>query len=190
MKINEVMKRYGQETILYKILHLPIKKWVSFTNFLLSLPDKKKNSRDEYFTFYYQILAYSYCTVKMKDSILVMDHGLLQQLGSILHNLDFYITNKSLNKFRKFLQTMQTLRIIYCQLPENEALRRMRLRKRDAGRIDAVMSDTDFAISLLEKERNLFDKCYNTNKEIVEILDMKKSREELLSCVSAMLTET
>ena len=184
------MKRYGQESVFYKVLHLPIRKWISFTSFLLSLPDKNKNSRDEYVTFYYQILAYSYCTIKMKDSILVMDHGLVQQLGSILHNQDFNITDKSLNKFCKFLQTMQPLRIIYCKLPENEALHRMRLRKRDAGRIDAVMNDTDFAISLLEKERRLFDKCYNTNREIVEILDMTKSREDLLSSVSAKLTET
>ena len=190
MKINEVMKRYGQETILYKLLHLPINKWVSFTNFLLSLPDRKKNSRDEYFTFYYQILAYSYCTCKMQDSILVMDHGLVQQLGSILHNQDFNITDKSLRRFSKFLHSMQPLRIVYCRLSEEDALGRMRERKRDTGRIDAVMNDTDHAMSLLKKERKLFDKCYHSNKETIDVLDMSKTREDLLRDVSANLIET
>ena len=156
VKIKDVMVQYNNEHFIFKITHLPIKRWLKFTSFLLSLSGRNKNSIDEYLTFYYQVLAYSYCCTKMQGVTLVMDHGLVQQLGSILHNMDFAISYNSLHKFSKFLHSMRPLHIIYSRLSEEDALKRMRERKRDSGRIDAVMNDTEKALYLLQKEsRNI-----------------------------------
>ena len=124
------------------------------------------------------ILAYHYTRYQKHYDYLIVDHGLCQQLGSILHVNDFSISSKALYIFSKLVKLFEQFEFYYCSLPSEIALERMRNRKRNVGRIDAIMNDTNKAMGLLNKERQLFDRIYNALVNEGHMLDMTKPIEQ------------
>lgn len=185
--IQDVMALYKQESFFYRLFHLPIKQWWLLSMFLITLPQKRKNAKTAYVTLFYKVLSYSYCAAKSSFDIVVVDHGLVQQLGTILHNMDYNISEKSLRRFVKFASDMKGVKIICCYITSELSLSRMRSRNRNGGRIDAVMNDTKKAIYFLDKERVLFErfsKAFNNNDSV---LDMSKTPDVLSEEVFNMM---
>lgn len=178
-KIGEALRLFKKESIAFKLSHLPILKWLKFGLIVLTIPNKKRNSKIIYLEFFYIILSYHYAKYQKHFDYLIVDHGLCQQLGSMLHVNDFIIKKNTLSRFSELVLSFDNLHINYCSLPQELALERMRQRKRDVGRIDAVMKDTKKAMDLLNKEDELFESVCKSLKESVHILDMTNSVESL-----------
>lgn len=177
--IKEVMASYDKKTFFYKISHLPVKKWWLLMRFLWSLPNKRRNGRAYYIPLFYKSLAYSYSVFQSEYDLIVVDHGLVQQLGSILHVVGYQLSDKSLRQFAKFVNSLDETIEAYCHITSDLSLSRMRIRNRDGGRIDSVMNDTQAALQYLEKEQNLFDRVANVLSDTNPILDMERPTEEL-----------
>lgn len=177
--IQDVMKLYKKEPLIYKITHLPIKKWWLLFLFIQSLPDRKKNGREFYIALYSRTLAYTYCSNRDLFDLVIVDHGLIQQVGSILHNMDYKISEKSLKRLVLFMASMEETKAMYCRIPCNLALIRIRERHRNGGRIDAVMDDKDKALYYLDREYALFEKISSCTNGDFSVLDMTKPTIEL-----------
>lgn len=178
--INEVMTQYKKESLIYRITHLPLKQWWQLTLFILSLSNIRSNRKSFYVVLYYKTLAYSYCREKSIFDYVVVDHGLVQQVGSILHNMNYDLSEKSLGKLSRFLYLMKETKTIYCQIPSELSLSRIKKRNRDSGRIDAMMYDREKALYYLEKEKSFFERISKTTKDINDVLDMTRAPEELM----------
>lgn len=185
--IQEVMVLYKQESFFYRLFHLPIKRWWLLSMFLISIPEKRKNAKSDYVALFYKVLAYNYCASKSPFDFVVVDHGIVQQLGSILHNMDYKLSDKSLKRVLLFLNSIKNTLFAYCQISSELSLKRMKMRKRDGGRIDAVMNDTVQALYYLEKERMLFSKISDSLDNDKVIIDMSKSPEELTTEVVGIM---
>lgn len=177
--IPDVMSLYKQETLFFKISHLPIKKLWFLSKFILSLSGRNKNTLVFYKTLYLKTLAYSYCASQSSYDYVIVDHGLVQQLGSILHNLDYELSDKSLYKFVRFMKSMSETKMIYCSISTELSLSRMRLRNRNGGRIDAVMNETVKALSYLNKEQLVFERVSYSYDKNNSVLDMTRTPDEL-----------
>lgn len=177
--IEDVMILYNNEPFFYRLFHLPIKQWFLLSIFLMTMPHKRKNSKSFYVALYYKVLAYTYCATKSPLDFVVVDHGIVQQLGSILHNMDYRLSDKSMKRFIMFLNSIEKTIFTYCQISSELSLNRIRFRKRDGGRVDAVMNDTNQAMFYLEKERLLFDRISDALDNNIFIIDMSKTPEEL-----------
>lgn len=175
------MLHYKKESVLFKLIHLPFKQWWRLTLFLISLSGIRKNPKQYYIDLYSKVLAYSYFVEKSCCDLIVVDHGLVQQLGSILHNQNYELSERSLIYFMNFLDGMKGTIPVYCRLSSEISLMRMRQRKRNVGRIDAIMNDKDCALSLLEKEYSLFERISKASNESNVELNMMLAPEELAS---------
>ena len=185
--IQDVMTLYKHESFFYRLFHLPIKQWCLLSIFLIMMPQKRKNTKSAYVALYYKVLAYAYCASKSPFDFIVVDHGIVQQLGSILHNMDYKLSDKSMKRVLLFLNSIKNSIFVYCQISSELSLSRIRARKRDGGRIDAVMNDTNQALYYLEKERMLFNKISDSLYNDKVIIDMSKSPEELTAEVVGIM---
>ena len=171
-KMADLISLYKNESLFFKLTHLPMSSFFHFFWFLVFVPQKCKNTKSVYKEFFYFILLYHYFKYQEKYDYLIVDHGFAQQLGSMLHNMDYDISDNNLKRFSSFVKSIDYLSLVYCQLPEQLALERMRKRGRNSGRIDAVMNNTDIAINLLIKESALFDRLNRMMSGYVIKLDM------------------
>ena len=93
--------------------------------------------------------------------------------------MDYRLSDKSMKRFIMFLNSIEKTIFTYCQISSELSLNRIRFRKRDGGRVDAVMNDTNQAMFYLEKERLLFDRISDALDNNIFIIDMSKTPEEL-----------
>ena len=168
------MKDYRKESLFFRLFHLPIVLWVRISLFLISSPGKRNNSFSEYITFYYILLSYSYFRYQKKYKYLIVDHGLIQQLASFLHNNEFQITDGPLNRFLAILNRVFPVYYVYCSLSSTKALDRIKLRNRNVGRIDKMKDETSNALFFLEKEACLFDRVSKKVKNGITV-DMNQN---------------
>ena len=186
-KMAELLSLYKNESLFFKLTHLPISSFLRFFWFLVFVPQKCKNEKMIYKEFFLFILLYHYFKYQKKYDYLIVDHGFAQQLGSMLHNMDYDISDNNLKRFSSFVKSIDFLSLVYCQLPEQLALERMRKRGRNSGRIDAVMSNTDIAINLLIKENALFDRLNRMIPDVIKLdmnYPMKQVEINLLQLLS------
>ena len=187
-KMVDLVSLYKNESLFFKLTHLPIFSFFRFFWFLVFVPKKCKNEISVYKEFFFFILLYHYFKYQKRYDYLIVDHGFAQQLGSMLHNMDFDISDNNLKRFSSFVKSIDFLSLVYCQLPEQLALERMRKRGRNSGRIDAVMNNTDIAINLLFKENALFERLDRMMPGYVIKLDMnypiKQVENNLLQLLS------
>ena len=176
--IHDLLHFFIKEKVLYKLTHLPLKQWCLLSLFLLSLKGRRKNSKKFYIDLYYKVLVYSYFVIKPPYDYIIVDHGLIQQLGSILHNMNYEISDKSLQFFLRFVNSMKNTILVYCRISSTNSLNRIIGRNRSVGRIDAVMNDRQKALFYLEKEYNLFEIFSESANNVYE-LNMNKTPEEL-----------
>ena len=177
--VQDVMAFYNRKSVIYKLSHLPIRKWWILLTFLWSLSGKRKNGKDYYISLFYKTLAYSYSVNQSDFDLIVVDHGIIQQLGSILHNANYQISDKSLRKFLRFVNIFKETQKVYCYITSDLSLCRMKKRNRDGGRIDAVMYDTQIALQYLGNELVLFNNISKLLKYENPILDMTKPTKSL-----------
>ena len=180
-KMVDLVGLYKNESLFFKLTHLPISSFFRFFWFLVFVPKKCKNEISVYKEFFFFILLYHYFKYQKKYDYLIADHGFAQQLGSMLHNMDFDISDNNLKRFSSFVKSIDFLSLVYCQLPEQLALERMRKRGRNSGRIDAVMNNTDIAINLLIKENALFDRLDKMMPGCVIKLDMNYPMKQVMT---------
>lgn len=187
-KVSDVMKHYHNESLFFKVIHFPVMIMLRLFLFLI-LASKKGNGKDAYIEFFYLSLSYDYFNYQNKYKYMIVDHGLIQQLGSFLHNSEFQTSALSLKLFRSFLSGIELLTIVDCRISETDALVRIKKRGRISGRIDAVIEQTDEALNLLKKENKLFEDVVSPHPSNFITLDMLKSREELLMEITQIITQ-
>ena len=180
-KISGLMELYKTQTFLFKVFHLPLYRWTRLTLFIISVPNISKVAKSEIISFYYIVLAYSFFQHQSCYNYLIVDHGLIQQLASVLHDNRFIISNKALKLFVAFLKKMEPLDKVYCLTSKEFALERMKLRNRNAGRLDAIMNDTSVVLELLDNEKKLFDKVSELvdNRVTINMEDTASSMQQL-----------
>lgn len=187
VRINVLMEQYHAESFIYKMTHIPVALWLRLSFFLILSKRLKRNDKDSILSFYYLILAYSYCKKQNTYDYLIIDHGLIQQLGSFLHNYDYSISPNSLGCFLNIIKSDNSIIPIYCHLTEAIALKRIRIRKRDNGRIDKVMDNTELANHFLYEEKSLFDSVAKGLNSKCVIIDMSQERDNIFSRFSSIV---
>ena len=189
-KVHLVMDLYKKEALSFKIIHFPLFQCIKLTFFLLITKHKRGSFVAVYKLFYYLLIAYNYCQYQKEYEYIVVDHGMVQQLGSMLHNSEYKITQKALDRYSKLLISIRNVYYVYCYISKETALNRMRVRGRNLGRIDAVMDNALMAYDLMEKETNLFEKLSSAleNSAVGMVADMESSKEELLNFIMDGIT--
>lgn len=177
--IKLLMVRFHSENFVVRLYSVPLLLWARLSVYFLLSGFFKKNSTDILKTYYYLALAYRYFRNQHHFRYLIVDHGMIQQFGSMLHNYDYSTSERKMNKFFHIITSGKNIVYSYCELSVESSLQRMKNRNRTNGRIDSVMNDFDVAIDLLNKEKSLFDSmCKKIGKSGVK-LNMKEETKKV-----------
>ena len=157
--MTELSSQYRHLPFWRKIQHIPWKMWWLLLRFFMSMPLLPLKEWVYYKVFFSFALIYSYSRYAKGSSFIIVDHGFVQAVVSLMHG---HLTRLSKNQEIRFIEITRLLpntKFVYCKLPAEVSFQRIRSRKRDVGRLD-VLKDDELLRNQLIEEKYIFESLY------------------------------
>lgn len=142
-RMSSLTNEYRQTSLLFKIKTFPYKSFFLLLLMSCKLPPilSLKNIRI-YSSLFRIVLAYHYANNVRKKNQVIVDHGIIQSIVSILYSYpQFYKKNKKI--ISMFIRSICVDSYVFCSIEPLTSLRRIRQRNRTKeGRLDAIKDDS------------------------------------------------
>lgn len=141
--MSDVTKEYNVLPLGRKIFLIPYRVWWSLILFLLRCPILPPKLWKIYIGLFKISLTYMYAQRVPKDAIVLIDHGIIQSVVSLLYGRANRLSLSAQKHLANFIRHFSNVRFTYCDIPPDISLERIRLRGRvSGGRLDAIDNDT------------------------------------------------
>lgn len=179
--MTEVSQQYRKESLFCKLMVFPYRVCILWTLFFLLMPKLQRKDWRIYWSTYLISIIYAYCHSVKSDKVMLVDHGIIQSVSSLMYGRISNLTSCHSKILRRILHLLDIDYCIYCQVSPEISLERMRLRNRqDSGRLDSIESNNDLLASL----NTVF--CIFSHLEVnipsIRNLDMKNDPVSVYKC--------
>lgn len=175
---NRLHEKYPKTTIdveliwdgqkLYrKILEIPFWILVKLCWLFIISPKLPRKEWNIYIGFLVHLGAYSYIK-KTKYKYLLSDNGLVQDMVSLFYKKESSFSKKHLKAFYNIAKEYDNSFQIFCDIPVNMSLERIRKRNRNKGRLDLISNDKMLAESLTTQSD-----FFNKMNEVLQCMGVK-----------------
>lgn len=129
---------------------------IKYIRFFLVIGRKKENTLYIYWAAIIVSMIYRWCLKIGEFDFLLCDHGLIQNIISLLGFKDFKNSVKKEKCLASILKAESKIYMVNCNVPIGLASERIRCRKKTTGRLDVINNDQDLKKLLQITEINFF----------------------------------
>lgn len=179
--MTELSQQYRKLSLYRKFKFIPICIWFCLLRFFLSMPLLSPKEWVFYKVLFKLSLIYNYSKYAVGLDYIVIDHGIIQAVVSLMNGKIDHLSETQMKHFQQIIRKLPFIYFVYCSLPVEESLVRIRIRKRNHGRLDVIQNDNNLR-EMIAKEyvifRSFFQGLDSINNIISQCIDSSKSPEE------------
>lgn len=154
-RMTELSQKYNRLSLYKKLVYIPYKTWFRIILFLISMPIHKHKEWILYRKFFILAVIYKFSRHTKGYNYIIIDHGFIQSLVSLMNGNTIYLSNKQRNRFLKIIKSFPLCTFVYCSIPVELSMERIHKRNRGYGRLDVIKDDKKLIQKLIEQE-NIF----------------------------------
>lgn len=177
-KMSDLTTKYRKTSFLFKIKNFPYKTFFILFLLLCKLPLVSFNNLRIYGGFFRIVLAYSYAKNTYSTSYVVIDHGIIQSIVSVLYGHSQYNLKNCKKSLSWLADCFCDVSYYFCSIDPSECLKRLRQRNRkNSGRLDSICDDVSLLHNLsIQKKQFEILASYLQN---TTVLDMQRETVEI-----------
>lgn len=185
-RMTAISSEYRKISPMQKIRIFPYRASFELSKLIIKSGVSMKNL-PIYKGFFLILIIYAYCKHTKHFDYMLVDHGVMQTIVSLFYESDNDKFESSLDVVSHLLNIICIDVPIYCDIPINEAMHRMRKRNRtDSGRLDAITDDNKLEQAMYGQARQFQKLSYLVDGHRV---DMSLCVEQCNSTVLNMLSK-
>jgi len=137
---------------LIRCFELPL--FLQYIKFFLVIGRKKENTWFIYWVAVRISIIYRWCLKNGEFDFILCDHGLIQNIISLLGFDELNNSEKFYQCLSSILKAESKIHMVNCNIPIELSSKRIRIRKKNTGRLDVISNDSDLRKLLRITETN------------------------------------
>lgn len=175
-RMNAISAEYRKTNLLRRIFLFPYKSSFYLILLILKSGFKKDNLRI-YKSFFSILIIYAFTKHVKKYNYMLIDHGVIQSVISLFYGARSGVFDSSFNIANCLVKAADVDILVYCDLPVQESISRIRKRNRlDSGRLDAIRDEEKLKMELITQHKQFVmfgrlsaDRSINSSQAINEL---------------------
>ena len=166
VRLQFLWQQYCSLPYAKKLSSLPFVAWFYCVLFIISVPRIPLKKWRLYRSFFYLSILYSAKRKLRTSEYILVDHGLVQSAQSVIYGHADTLSQRSWTLLLKILRSLKVDALVYCKIPIDMSLKRIRMRNRkNDGRLDMIEDDSQLR-SILSMQELFFDNAFDTSQTL------------------------
>lgn len=166
VRMSDIGAHYHAASLMTKVQSIPFCTWWLIARLLFTLPRIPLKKWRLYRSFFYISMMYNFCHRQRSADYMVVDHGLMQAVVSVMFGHASDLTPRGWQLLRRICTRLGVDKMVWCDLPVGVSMTRIRKRgRRGNGRLDEIESDEQL-LAVLHQQAKFFRKEHDMASQI------------------------
>lgn len=181
--MTELSSQFRKLSLLKKLRYIPWTDWINLVRLIGGMPILPLKDWFLYKVLFVFSLVYNFASYVDGPKTIVVDHGFVQGIVSLMNGHLTFLTKKQLNLIQRLLSSFQHCKFVFCNVCVETSMSRIGSRGRKCGRLD-VINETSVLRKKLEEEYFVFEQLTSALNNDSRIVNFKiDCNQDILCCL-------